>query len=96
MEPGTPRGFDPATTVVVDVRSPEEYREGHLPGAVNLPVGEIMNRYGEIPTDGRRVIVYCAGGSRSEYARMVLAQLGVAGIENGGGLTQIMMKLKVM
>ncbi len=96
MEPGTPRGFDPATTVVVDVRSPEEYREGHLPGAVNLPVAEIMSRYGEIPTDGRRVIVYCAGGSRSEYARMVLAQLGVPGIENGGGLTQIMMKLKVM
>ncbi|MDP9381246.1 MAG: rhodanese-like domain-containing protein [Chloroflexota bacterium] len=42
---------------VVDVRSPEEYAQEHLPGAVNIPAGELPSRLGEVPSD-RPVVPY--------------------------------------
>ncbi len=78
---------------LVDVRSPEEYAAGHVPGAINLPVGEVMSRHQELAAvraAGRKVVLYCASGSRSEYARLILNQLGVSGIENGGGYQEMM------
>lgn len=78
---------------IVDVRSPEEFAAGHVPGAVNLPVDEIMARYQELAavrSNGRSIVLYCAGGSRSEYARLILNQLGVPGVENGGGYQDMM------
>ena len=44
--------------VLVDMRKPTEYRAGHLPGAISLPVTELERRYREIPK-GPRVILYC-------------------------------------
>ena len=45
---------------VVDVRPPEEYRAGHIPGAISIPVEELEARLGELPA-GREVIAYCRG-----------------------------------
>ena len=77
---------------VIDVRRPEEYdgsrgahcdpRQGHIPGAVNLAVEELLDldepeiraRLG-LP-DGAEVVVYCHSGSRSAFAAQVLRQLG--------------------
>jgi rhodanese-related sulfurtransferase len=46
--------------VVIDVRSPEEYRQGHIPGAINLPLQQIESgNYQRLPRD-KRLISYCA------------------------------------
>jgi rhodanese-related sulfurtransferase/DNA-binding transcriptional ArsR family regulator len=47
--------------VVLDVRPAHEYRQGHLPGALSIPVGELGERLGELP-DGATVVAYCRGG----------------------------------
>jgi rhodanese-related sulfurtransferase len=45
---------------VLDVRPPEEYRAGHLPGAINIPLPDVAKRANELPTD-REIIAYCRG-----------------------------------
>ncbi|RDI55760.1 ArsR/SmtB family transcription factor [Nocardia mexicana] len=45
---------------VLDVRPPEEYRAGHIPGAINIPVDQLADRIGELPADAE-VVVYCRG-----------------------------------
>ncbi|WP_067798334.1 ArsR/SmtB family transcription factor [Actinomadura formosensis] len=46
--------------LVLDVRPEEEYRAGHIPGAVSIPVGELANRISELPAD-TEIVVYCRG-----------------------------------
>ena len=70
---------------IVDVRSPEEFRDGAYPGAVNIPVQEIGRRMGEIPKD-KPVVLYCASGARSAAAARQLKQAGYADVVNAGGL----------
>ncbi len=70
---------------VVDVRTPEEYRAGAYPGAVNIPVQELAARLHEIPKD-RAVVVYCAAGGRSATAAQILRRAGFGDVVNAGGL----------
>ena len=53
-----------ASAVVVDVRQPDEYLGGHVPGAVLIPLNDVPDRFGELPTD-REVLVVCRSGGRS-------------------------------
>ena len=46
--------------IVLDVRPPEEYASGHIPGAINVPVAELKKRFNEIPTD-QEIVAYCRG-----------------------------------
>jgi NADPH-dependent 2,4-dienoyl-CoA reductase/sulfur reductase-like enzyme/rhodanese-related sulfurtransferase len=62
-------------TVLLDVRSPREYRSGHLPGALNIPHTDLRRRLAEVP-DGVPVRVYCASGFRSYLALRILRQHG--------------------
>jgi phage shock protein E len=70
---------------VVDVRSPEEFRDGFYPGAVNIPVNDLPRRMGELKKD-RPVVLYCASGARSGMAARMLKQAGYAEVLNAGGL----------
>ncbi len=70
---------------VVDVRSPEEFRDGFYPGAVNIPVSELGRRMGELKKD-QGVVLYCASGARSGMAARILKQAGFAQVVNAGGL----------
>lgn len=74
--------------IVVDVRSPEEYAEGHVPGAVNIPIDEVEQRLSEIPQD-RPVVPYCnmyhPGSSRGERAAMLLQAHGYEATTLNGG-----------
>lgn len=45
--------------VLVDVRSPESYADGHVPGALNVPFSEVESRAGELRRGGRQLILYC-------------------------------------
>ena len=62
---------------VLDVRSPEEYAAGHVPGAVNIPHGELAARIAELSGARERdIVVYCRTGVRSAKALEVLDQAG--------------------
>jgi phage shock protein E len=69
---------------LVDVRTPEEYQAGHLPGAVNIPVDEISARASEIGSVTRPVVTYCHSGARSARAAATLRQLGFNDVVNLG------------
>ena len=72
---------------VLDVRKRSEYREGHIPHALHIPLGEVAERAGEIPAD-RPVILQCEGGTRSAIAASVLRALGRHDVANlQGGFT---------
>ena len=61
--------------VIVDVRDESEYAEGHIPGAINIPVATFASRSG-ILDKKKRIIVYCNGGGRSNKAYSKLIKLG--------------------
>ncbi len=61
----------------VDVREPDEWQEGHLPGAIHVPRGNLESRIeGLVPDRSGEIVVYCASGSRSAFAARTLAELG--------------------
>lgn len=74
-----------AGATVVDVRSPDEFRAGAHPGAVNIPLQQLAQRVGEIPRD-RPVVLYCTSGVRSGTAAAQLKRLGFTDVVNAGGL----------
>jgi len=61
--------------VVLDVRTASEYGEGHIEGALNIPVQELEGRLGELDT-GSEFLVYCRSGSRSSSAVQVMRANG--------------------
>ena len=69
---------------VVDVREPAEFREGHVPGATNIPMEQLIARLGEIDRD-RPVHVVCASGNRSSAMTDVLSANGFDAINVAGG-----------
>jgi phage shock protein E len=73
--------------VMLDVRTPEEYAQGHIPGVVPIPLDQVPNRLAEIPKD-KTVIVTCRSGNRSGQAAELLRQKGYTNIHNMlGGIT---------
>ncbi len=73
--------------VVIDVRKPNEFQAGHLPGAKLVPVDDVVKRQGEIPRD-RDVLFVCAVGQRSALACEYAAALGLTRIFNIEGGTE--------
>lgn len=61
---------------VVDVRTPQEFAAGHVPGAVNIPFDEIARRAGEFGDPDSPVVLYCRSGRRSAIAADALRSLG--------------------
>ena len=70
--------------VIVDVRSPGEFKSGHVPGSLNLPVESLSNNLGKLPDKNRPVITCCASGMRSAAAKNLLQSKGYAEVHNGG------------
>jgi phage shock protein E len=65
------------TTVVLDVRTPKEFAEGHVPGAVNISHDELEGRLSELDADrDRDVVVYCHSGRRAGLALGMLEKAG--------------------
>jgi molybdopterin/thiamine biosynthesis adenylyltransferase/rhodanese-related sulfurtransferase len=63
--------------LLLDVREQDEWQEGHLPGAIHVPRGNLESRIETlVPNKSREIVVYCAGGARSAFAAKSLAQLG--------------------
>ena len=69
---------------LMDVRTPEEFASGHIPGAVNIPVDDLRSRLGDLPTD-RKIASYCHVGQRGYLATRILLQAGFPAANIGGG-----------
>jgi rhodanese-related sulfurtransferase len=69
---------------LIDVREPHEVAEGTLPGAVNIPLGDLVDRVGELDRD-RRVVLLCRSGGRSTQAAEYLVGNGFADVVNLAG-----------
>jgi len=73
--------------LVLDVRTQEEYDEGHIPGAVLIPNTEVEERAKEnLPDKDQLILVYCRSGRRSKMAAEILAELGYTNIREFGGI----------
>src|SRR5438270_7652005 len=73
-------------TVVLDVREPDEYEQGALPGAIHIPRGHLESQVeGKVPDRAAHIVVYCAGGTRSAFAADTLAQLGYTDVTSMAG-----------
>ena len=70
--------------LVVDVREPNEYAGGHIPGARLLPLGEIPTRHRELPAD-REIVLVCRSGNRSGLAQEWLRAMGFRNVRNLAG-----------
>jgi rhodanese-related sulfurtransferase len=67
--------------VVLDVRTPEEYAAGHIPGAVNIPHDQLRDRVAELGADpGAEIVVHCQSGRRASMAEDVLHGAGFTNV----------------
>ena len=81
------RLLDAGKAVAVDVREPDEYAVGHIPGAKLLPLGEVLSRAAEVlPDKCAPWLVYCRTGRRSADAVQKLASLGYENLYDLGGI----------
>ena len=81
------RLLDAGKAVAVDVREPDEYAVGHIPGAKLLPLGEVLSRAAKVLPDKRAPwLVYCRTGRRSADAVQKLASLGYENLYDLGGI----------
>lgn len=72
--------------VLLDVRTPQEYREGHIPGSRNIPLQEIETVRAAVGERDTPVFVYCHSGARSRQAVGALQRMGYLHVKNIGGI----------
>lgn len=73
--------------LLVDVRTKEEFEEGHIPGAINLPVEEIGDSQPQLlPNKDQVLLLYCRSGRRSQEAANKLANMGYTKVYEFGGI----------
>ncbi|MBO5968426.1 MAG: rhodanese-like domain-containing protein [Clostridia bacterium] len=78
---------DEKNYIILDVRRPDEYAEGHIPGAINVPNEEIgTTEIAELPDKSQLILVYCRSGKRSKEAAKKLAKLGYTNVAEFGGI----------
>jgi phage shock protein E len=84
-----------AGALVVDVRTAEEFAEGHLPNAINIPFEQIVTVFADknIDTD-QAVVLYCRSGRRSGIANDALISAGYSNTYNGGGYQTLIQQQK--
>jgi len=81
------RLLDAGTAVAVDVREPDEFASGHIPGAVLLPLGSVRQRAAALlPDRHAALLVYCRTGRRASTACAQLSEMGYTDVQNLGGV----------
>jgi rhodanese-related sulfurtransferase len=79
--------------VVIDVRTPHEYDQGHLPGSVNIPVDRIKASVERIRVMKKPIILCCNSGERSYQAMNTLKMAGIQEVFNGGNWQRLIDKM---
>jgi len=72
--------------ILVDVRTPQEYREGHIPGSKNVPLQQLDKISAVTDNKDAPMFVYCYSGARSRQATAILQHMGYANVNNIGGI----------
>ena len=75
-------------SVLLDVRPPDEYHEGHIPGSKNVPLQAIERVPEVVPEKDAPVFVYCRSGARSGRAVAAMERMGYTKAENIGGIME--------
>jgi len=73
--------------VLLDVRTPDEYRQGHIPGSKNVPLQSISKVADMIDNKSTSIFVHCLSGARSRQAAAILKQMGYTNVKNIGGIS---------
>ena len=75
-----------ADAVLVDVRTPEEYSGGHIPGSNNVPLQQLDKMSAIAENKDMQLFVYCRSGARSRQAAALLQHMGYTNVHNIGGI----------
>lgn len=78
---------------IIDVRTKEEFKGGHLKGSVNIPLDKITSNLGKI-SKTKSVILCCASGMRSSSAKSILKSKGYSDVHNGGAWVSLQSKIQ--
>ena len=78
---------------IVDVRTPQEFDQGKIPGSINIPVNRIASQIERLKSMDRPIVVCCASGMRSGMAKTLLKKAGIKEVYNGGSWQSLMRKL---
>ena len=82
------RLLDAGKAQAVDVREPDEFAVGHIPGAKLLPLGDVLTRAEEVmPDKNAQWLIYCRTGRRSEIAAKALIGMGYTNVADMGGIS---------
>ncbi len=79
--------------LIIDVRTKEEYQQGHIKGSINVPLNVLTANLSKIKTN-KPIITCCASGMRSASAKSMLVAKGYKEVYNGGGWYGLQNKLK--
>ena len=78
-------------TILIDVRTKDEFKSGHLEKAINIPYTEIEEQIKSITKDTyKNIVVYCKSGRRSGIAQKKLLKMGYKNVVNGGGYKDLL------
>ena len=80
--------------IVIDVRTPQEFDQGKVPGSINIPVDKIAANAARIKNMDRPVVFCCASGARSSNAATIMKQKGMKEVYNGGSWYDVIKILK--
>lgn len=67
--------------IIIDVRTPQEYKEGHIPGVANIQLDQLVSRSSEVPKD-KKVLLICRSGNRSSQGTKLLRNKGFDNVYN--------------
>jgi phage shock protein E len=76
-------------TTFIDVRTPDEFAMEHIDGAINIPLDKLQQNIPAVVAIQGPKILYCRSGGRSSMAVNLLKQHGIANVENGGGIDEL-------
>lgn len=79
--------------LIIDVRTPGEYKGGHIKGSKNIPLAEIPNKLKPFTDKEKVYITCCASGMRSASAKSIMKKNGYQNVYNGGGWSSLRSKI---
>jgi phage shock protein E len=80
----------PKDCILIDVRTPTEYANGHIAGSINIPLGSELSAFKNVcPDTDANILVFCASGMRSSTFKSSLEKVGYKNVHNGGGIGSV-------
>ncbi len=81
--------------VVLDVRTPNEFELGHIPGAINIPIEKLRENMHQLANKQKAIIACCTNGAKSWYAKNLLDSVGFEHVYDAGSWSKLQRKLQL-